>query len=525
MMLEHKIDDELLFAEEDDELIFLDEPEEQDKAGGSDIWKILIVDDHEEVHRVTKLVLNDFVFEEKKLAFLHAYSGAEAKAILQEHSDIAVVLLDVVMEEDDAGLEVVEFIRNVLKNSAIRIILRTGQPGQAPENQVILKYDINDYREKTELTSQKLFTTLVSSLRSYRDVRTIESNKKGLEDVINSSSHILKILSVKKLASQVLTQIASILGVEGDAFQYGGLAVAKENEAYTVLAGGGEFSGYEGSNTWELHTLNKLEAAFQAKEHIFESHCFSFYFPSHAGVEKVVYVQSPKPLSEWDRYLVEIYCTNVSAVFENIHLNKEIENTQKEIIFTLGEIAETRSKETGFHVKRVAEYTKILAAKYDFSEEEVELIGLASPMHDIGKVGISDDVLNKPGKLTELEYEIMKTHAQIGYEMLKHSERPIMRAAAIIAWQHHEKYNGKGYPQGLKGEEIHIYGRLTAIADVFDALASDRVYKKAWDLDSIVLFFKEQRGEYFDPVLTDLFLQHLDEFLVVREKYKDEKIF
>lgn len=202
-------------------------------------------------------------------------------------------------------------------------------------------------------------------------------------------------------------------------------------------------------------------------------------------------------------------------------LNEEIINTQKEIIYTMGEIAETRSKETGNHVKRVAEYSKILALKSGLDEEEAEMLKLASPMHDIGKVGIPDNILNKPGILTEDEFEIMKTHASLGYEMLKHSNKKILKTAAIVSKEHHEKYNGKGYPNGLKGEDIHIYARITAIADVFDALGSDRVYKEKWDDKDIFQFLKKERGEHFDPKLIDIFFENIDEILAFRDAHKD----
>ena len=203
-------------------------------------------------------------------------------------------------------------------------------------------------------------------------------------------------------------------------------------------------------------------------------------------------------------------------------LNREIEETQKEIIFIMGEIGESRSKETGNHIKRVAEYTKLLALRYGISDEEAELLKMASPMHDIGKVAISDSILKKPGKLTEEEFEIMKTHTEIGYNLLKGSSRRILRTAAIVAQQHHEKWNGKGYPNGLRGENIHIYGRITAIVDVFDALASDRCYKKAWDLDRILNLFKEERGHHFDPKLVDVFLENLGSIIEIRDTYIDE---
>ncbi len=206
---------------------------------------------------------------------------------------------------------------------------------------------------------------------------------------------------------------------------------------------------------------------------------------------------------------------------ESAWLAHEIEETQKEIIFVMGEVGETRSKETGNHVKRVAEYSYLLARRYGLTDEEAELIKTASPMHDIGKVAIPDSILNKPGKLTAEEYEQMKTHTIIGYNLLNNSKRRILKAAAIIAVEHHEKWNGTGYPHGLRGEQIHLYGRITAIADVFDALASDRPYKKAWEIEQIVQLFQQERGEHFDPQLVDLFLESLDEILDVREKYTD----
>ncbi|MEA3497473.1 MAG: HD domain-containing protein [Campylobacterota bacterium] len=203
-------------------------------------------------------------------------------------------------------------------------------------------------------------------------------------------------------------------------------------------------------------------------------------------------------------------------------LNKEIEDTQKEIIFTMGAIGESRSKETGNHVKRVAEYSKILALNYGMSEYDSEMLRQASPMHDIGKVAIPDAILNKPARFTPEEFEKMKEHAQLGYEMLKVSQRHLLKIASIVAYEHHEKWDGTGYPQGTKGEDIHIYGRITALADVFDALGSARVYKLAWDDKKIFEMFKEERGKHFDPKLVDIFFENLDQFLEIRDSLKDK---
>ncbi len=202
-------------------------------------------------------------------------------------------------------------------------------------------------------------------------------------------------------------------------------------------------------------------------------------------------------------------------------LYHEIEDTQKEIIFTMGAIGESRSKETANHVKRVAHYSEILALGYGMSQKEAKLLKEASPMHDIGKVGIPDAVLKKPGRLNDEEMEIMKQHTTLGYEMLRHSKRELLQAAAIVAYQHHEKWDGSGYPRGLSGEDIHIYGRITAVADVFDALGSNRVYKKAWEDEKIFEIFRKERGKHFDPKLVDIFFKKLPEILKVRETFKD----
>lgn len=183
----------------------------------------------------------------------------------------------------------------------------------------------------------------------------------------------------------------------------------------------------------------------------------------------------------------------------------------------MGTIGEKRNLETGLHVRRVANYSYLLAKLYGLSEKEAELIKFASPMHDIGKIGIPDAVLNKPGPLNDEEWAIIKEHPIIGYDMLKHSQREILKAAAIISLEHHERYDGKGYPHNLKGEEIHIYGRITAVTDVYDALGNDRVYKKKWELEQIIELFEEERGKQFDPKLTDLFLSNIKEFEKMKE--------
>jgi len=203
-------------------------------------------------------------------------------------------------------------------------------------------------------------------------------------------------------------------------------------------------------------------------------------------------------------------------------LNQEIEDNQREAVFQMGVIGETRSKETANHVIRVSEYSYILAKAYGLGERESTILKQASPLHDIGKVGIPDAVLNKPGRFNDEEREIMNAHAKMGYDMFINLSGDIYQAAAHVSHEHHEKFDGSGYPRGLKGKTIHIYGRITAVADVFDALGSDRVYKKAWDDEKIFSLFKDERGKHFDPQLIDIFFENQEAFLAIRDTFKDD---
>ncbi len=228
-----------------------------------------------------------------------------------------------------------------------------------------------------------------------------------------------------------------------------------------------------------------------------------------------------RTFDERDMELLTLASIYAAETLVNAKLAQEIEETQKEVVFTMGSIAESRSKETGNHVKRVAEYTKVLALAYGLGEDESELLKQASPMHDIGKIAIPDSILNKPGRFDENERFIMDTHAELGYQMIRDSKRPLLKAAAIVAREHHEKWDGTGYPKKLAGEDIHIYGRITAIADVFDALGSDRVYKKAWKDEKIFQLLQNERGKHFDPKLIDLFFENIQSIKNIRETFKD----
>ena len=206
------------------------------------------------------------------------------------------------------------------------------------------------------------------------------------------------------------------------------------------------------------------------------------------------------------------------AKYEKIRLLTELEDNQKEMIYMLTEVMEATSDETGKHIKRMAEVSRLLATYHSrLNEEDAETIYHAAPMHDIGKMTVPTEILHKPEHYTEEEFEIMKHHTTNAYHLLRHSKRKLIRGAAIIAHEHHEKWDGTGYPRGLKGAEIHIYGRIVALADVFDALTHTRLYKNAWNIVDTINYIKDHRGTQFDPELVDIFLEHLDEFVAIAQ--------
>ena len=287
---------------------------------------------------------------------------------------------------------------------------------------------------------------------------------------------------------------------------------------FELLATTGKFKDQNKNKIITPDAFNLLDKAYQKQKSFFTDEVYVGIFKTSNNKCIFLYIEGCSKLNTYDKNFIEIFSNDILIAYENITLHSEIIDTQKEIISRLGSVVESRSNEVAHHVDRVAQISYILALNYGISEEEAKRIKMASPMYDVGKVAISDSILLKPEKLTDSEFEIMKTHSEIGYSILQCGEREILKTASIIAYEHHEKYDGSGYPRGLKGENIHIYGRITAIADVFDALMNKRIYKEAWDLPKVLEFMKEQEGKHFDPILLDIFFNNID---TIKEIYKN----
>jgi response regulator RpfG family c-di-GMP phosphodiesterase len=526
-------DDELLFADESDDG---DEPDGASPSSRSAVstgvrarpWKIMIVDDDREVHAVTKVVLGDFVFDGRSVEFVNAYSAVEACKVFAEHPDTAVVLLDVVMETDDAGLRCVEFIRKTMENKQVRIILRTGQPGQAPERQVIVDYDINDYKAKSELTAQKLFTSVVAALRSYQHIVSIDLSRRGLEKIIDGSASLFEQQSMSRFVEGVLMQLHSLIqGATGSLLcTVGSQGDPEAGGEFQVLASSEPFSPEPGRPLDQIlpsEAMEDIRRAFREGRNVYCGDHSVIVFRSRNHSISVVYLEGHEPLGEVDRGLLEIFCSKVAIAFDNVYLYEQVLNSQKATVYALGKLAEFKDEITGQHVRRIEKLTALIASELkarglftgEIDDRFVDQIGLASILHDVGKVGLPDSILNKPARLTDEEMDVIRQHPRIGANVLREVAKMVpgrsyLSLGAEVAETHHEKFDGTGYPAGLKGDEIPIGGRITAVADVYDALMHKRPYKDAWQANETIEHLKAQSGIHFDPRVVDAFLSLIE---------------
>lgn len=512
------------------QFIFKDESEQDEpekKSTNKKVWRILVIDDDESVHQVTKLVLANSDIENRKIEIVSAYSSIEAREILSKDDSFCMAFVDVVMETDHAGLELVEWIRKDLKNQAIRLVLRTGQAGTAPEAKVIKEFDINDYKEKTDFTSGKMITTVYASIRAYRDIMTIQKSLDAFKQLISATHDLLKQSQFKPFASAALTHLLTLMDVESSALYIARSEVDFELErSDMIIACTGKYvSESDSLDSSDISTEVKevIENVFVKQQHHLGENYFVGYYASAIGnSSSVLYIEFEDDAEHFKASLAELYATNVALILENITKQLEVERTQKELLYMVGESIEARSKETGAHVRRVAYICELLSIKLDMPTNFIEAIRLAAPLHDLGKIAVPEVILHKPGKLDDEEWEIMKRHAEEGGQLLERSNSSISKLGSRLARCHHENWDGSGYPLGLSGDDIPIEARIMAIADVFDALGSKRSYKEKWDNDEIRAFLISEKSKKFDPKIIDVFIENFEDFVAIREQFPDE---
>lgn len=512
-----------------DNLDFLVDDTAKETYKNKKSYKIIISDDDSEVHTITKLVLNDIKFEDHSLEFFSAYSEKETLTLLIEHPDTAILFQDVVMDSHDTGLKIVNYLRKELKNFMTRVILRTGQPGEAPEDRIVIDYDINDYRLKTEMTHQRMVTSVYEALRSYRDIIRLEKNRIGLQKIISASSDLFKYNKIKDFYTQVLYQMMSFGDDENaivlqNRVNQNGFILLNDEKNELIIVGTGRFSSLKNESfdkVEELRGIIEICENWKEEDGMFLSlqNGFVIRYLSPARVQTLIYIEGES--DKYDISLITLFLTHFALALDRMYLNEKMNIFQKDIIYSLSEVIENRSKETAFHIFRVSEMAEIFFREKGFGQEEIDMLKVASTMHDIGKIGIPDSILLKPGKLTDEEFSEMKTHTLIGDKILNKTNSDLFYKAALIAKCHHEKYDGTGYPLGLIGEEIPWEARVISLIDVFDALTHERCYKKAWSIEETVDYINTQSSKQFDPLLVDYFNKNLEKFLAIFEAYPD----
>jgi len=315
----------------DDRLVFIDEEDsaqiDRRSSTPAPSWRILIVDDDPDVHETTRFALRDLFILDRPIEFLHAYSGAEALELLRAQDDIAVMLLDVVMETPDAGLRMIEVVRNELHLNNLRIVLRTGQPGQAPEMEAISSFDINDYKAKNELTRNKLFTTLTAAVRSYDQLKRLDASRLGLEKIIAASNEFIAKPGLKSFAEGVITQIASLLGVVPE-----GLVCASRippestdggSEQLKVIAAAGKYRHFIDQDLNEVSApeiSHSLTTSLHEHRSLWGANHVTLYFEARNGHKYAAFIASNKPIADVDQHLLQVFCSNISLCAHNIEL-------------------------------------------------------------------------------------------------------------------------------------------------------------------------------------------------------------
>ncbi|HEY2228360.1 MAG TPA: DUF3369 domain-containing protein [Xanthobacteraceae bacterium] len=392
-------------SDEQDIIRLIEDDEAPAVDAARQIWKIAVIDDDAAVHEGTRFALYDYSLHGQGIEIISAYSAAEGRELMRRVPDVAVILLDVVMETDDAGLKLVDFIRTQLKNEAVRIILRTGQPGQAPERQVIVDYDINDYKAKTELTADKLFTSLTAALRSYQQLQRMEETRRGLEMIIEGASTLYDFKSMQRLAEGVLTQIASLINVE-----CGGILVLRDagasKEKFSVLAGSGcyrHFAGAASAGALDQMLEKAVLGAFERRSHQFLPKLSVLYIDTSSKREIVVVLEAARPMSATDRALVEVFCSRLSVAFDNVILYDQLHEAN----IRLEERVRVRTHELIAANQRLASQWTQLRRSNEFKNEILGTVAhdLRNPL---GVILGRAELMNELVAMTPLQIEKIK---------------------------------------------------------------------------------------------------------------------
>ena len=506
-----------------DEFVF-DNEVDPAEAIEATAWKVLIADDEPDVHIATKLVLKDFSFKDRGIEFLDAYSGAEACDILRRHPDTAVVFLDVVMETEHAGLEAVKRIRDELDNQMVRIILRTGQPGIAPEDSVVLNYHINDYKSKSEMTTQKMFTSIVSALRSFQDLQTIESSRRGLAKILDAAS-TMDFRSRNLFISGLLQQLGSLLDIgDNDLID---LILIRQADDFRIMAACGSFEPFVGesieyaldaeSSALVEQVLSSRNAHTDGKRSI-----YPVSLPNAGDV--AIYIGGARTISEAELALMIVFCEKIVLACDNYEFVEQSRNDQNAELALLAKLTVNADYLSIPYLVNRGRLCRdiVLQMQQNGVAEKIgdrlaETIERAAMLADLGNCRIPAAILEKAGALSADESMAVRRHPQAGADLLDEILAEVGGGRAIglareIALTHHEGYDGGGYPQQLAAKDIPLSGRVVAVADGYMALTSKRPWRGAFAHTEAIAMIQSESGGKYDPDVVAAFLSVSDAY-------------
>ncbi|MCP1338471.1 DUF3369 domain-containing protein [Idiomarina sp. M1R2S28] len=513
-----------------DDFLFSDDEPDIAEEEVSEPYNILIVDDDEEIHTITKMALGEFKLDGRPLKFHSVYSGKDAIAFLQDNNNIAMMLLDVVMETDHAGLDVAQWVRETRKNRLIRIVLRTGQPGQAPEEDVIARYDIDDYKEKTELTYRKLVTLMYSCLRAYRDLNAIERNKRGLEKVINASAEVFSARSMQALCQGILEQLVALITLSDDAMycRIDALTASSDtDDPFEIIGGTGEYEKavgqpVHGEIDWSI-VRPMQQSPHNVDFRIVDSNYYGLYKTSSSR-QYLLFIRGVRDLSELDQNLLGLFVNNSSIAIDNLQATENEREAQRELLYSVGEAIEKHSiDEISHHVKRSAEMAGQLAIFSGATQEQAEALKQAASVYDIGKVSVQMELAQRADVLSIHEYEEIMQKVIQGHDYLRQTDSAVAKVAALIAQDIHERWNGSGFPSQKSAKAIDLNARILSITSHFDALRTQRNYRDAKESEDAADYLLQHSGKFFDPELVGLMLDNLDAMEKIRQRFLDKK--
>ncbi len=498
---------------------------------------VLVVDPDPSLAELTRTALDGFSLDGAPVSVLTATTAAEAREALYRNPGTAVVLLEPALDPADdgppAGLGFIDHIRKDLGNSRVRILICTAHPDRAPEDEVVEGQDVSDYRLKDGLTARALRTAVVPRLRAFTNLQAQAAGRKALARMLVATTGLMEMRTPDVLFPNILPRVVGLLGIGRHALLCIQGDTLPRDRRIRVRASTGRFAKWKDVDLADLGEPNVtavLDRLSPSSETIVEPGYCALRLRAHGGIIGMIYVEGHNndgTAREWQ--LLELFRNKCSIAFENALLFEELNTAQKATVLAMGSLAEYKDNAASGHLQRierlVGDIAGELLAQGRFSDELdgdlAEKVGLAALLHDVGMMSVSDETLGIPGELEGSDMAAVQRHTVIGHRILSEAALPLrgrslLSVAAEIARYHHERYDGSGYVEGLSGAAIPLPARIMAVADVFDALITDRRYRKALGVENAIGWIAERAGKDFDPLVVEAFL------IVVRRIQADE---